>query len=456
MSYFKVLGFEKEPFSTSPDPNFFYLSREHEAVLSNLLIELRLRRGMSVVLGNVGTGKTTLSRKLIQELREREDFIFHIILNPSFENERLFLSSLIKNFEINATIASDASILDLRDTFERFLFQKGVAEAKTVVLVIDEAQKLNEGSLELLRIFLNYETNEFKLLQLILLGQLEFYSAIMNIPNFFDRISFKFTLNDKWSSNPAAFKDINVGDGVFSVCYNYPDETGKGSLTLWGLVDEERKINVNSAGAEVLSRLIQLILGLDETEAKAMAAAIVDWRDSDSALSETGEGAEDTYYFGLSLPYEAKDSAFEVLEELLLVKDMTSAAFERLGPYLTVFGNGRVNINTASGTVLMALGLDNPLAEKVLAFRRGRDETEATADDNVFESTDEIVPKLSEFYRLTANEIAQLSSVASSSLAVGSAYFLVRCEASLANRKNKRIVNSVINKSGAILSWSES
>ena len=70
-----------------------------------------------------------------------------------------------------------------------------MGENKTVTLIIDEAQKLSENSLEILRVLLNYETNEFKLLQLILLGQLELYSKIMKIPNFFDRISFKYTLN---------------------------------------------------------------------------------------------------------------------------------------------------------------------------------------------------------------------------------------------------------------------
>ena len=194
MSYFKVLGFEEEPFSTSPDPDFFYLSREHETALTNIMIELRLKRGLSVILGDVGTGKTTLSRKLIQELKEREDFIFHIILDPSFENETLFLTSLVKNFEINAFHPA-ATILDLRDALQHFLFQKGVTEDKTVTLIIDEAQKLNEDSLEILRLLLNYETNEFKLLQLVILGQVELYSKIMNIANFLDRISFKLTLN---------------------------------------------------------------------------------------------------------------------------------------------------------------------------------------------------------------------------------------------------------------------
>jgi general secretion pathway protein A len=155
-----------------------------------------LKRGLSVILGDVGTGKTTLSRKLIQELQERDDCILHIILDPTFENEEIFLTSLVRNFEINtAHLGVQPTVLDLRESLERFLFQKGVSENKTVTLIIDEAQKLNDTTLEILRVLLNYETNEFKLLQLVLLGQLELHSKILNIANFFDRISFKFTLN---------------------------------------------------------------------------------------------------------------------------------------------------------------------------------------------------------------------------------------------------------------------
>lgn len=194
MSYYKILGFNKEPFSTSPDPDFLFI-KEHEAALTNTLIELRLKRGLSVILGDVGTGKTTLSRKLIQELKERDDFIFNMILDPSFENERALVSSLARNFDIAVDDNKDATTQDLKDALERFLFQKGITENKTVVLIIDEAQKLNDMSLEVLRVFLNYETNEFKLLQLVLLGQMELHAKILSIPNFFDRISFKYTLN---------------------------------------------------------------------------------------------------------------------------------------------------------------------------------------------------------------------------------------------------------------------
>lgn len=189
MSYYKILGFQKEPFSTSPDPDFFYLSKAHDAALTSILIELRLKRGLGVILGDVGTGKTTLSRKLVQELKSREDCLFHIILDPSFDDPVLFLSYISKNFGI--PIAENASILSLREALERFLFQKAVIEGKTVILIVDEAQKLSDSSLENLRVLLNYETNEFKLLQLVLLGQLELQSKIKEIANFFDRISYK-------------------------------------------------------------------------------------------------------------------------------------------------------------------------------------------------------------------------------------------------------------------------
>jgi len=193
MSYYKVLGLEVEPFSTSPDPMFFYESGGHKLALTNLIIELRLRRGLSVILGDVGTGKTTLGRKLIQALSLREGFVFHIILDPTYEDERAFFSSLARTFGI--TIPADSNVSEIKESIQDFLFQKAGKENKTVVLIIDEAQKLSEISLEVLRVLLNYETNSAKLLQLIILGQLELHAKIVNIPNLIDRVSFKYTLN---------------------------------------------------------------------------------------------------------------------------------------------------------------------------------------------------------------------------------------------------------------------
>ena len=193
MSYFRILGLDREPFSTSPDPAFFYQSERHRAILANLLIEFRLHRGLSVVLGDVGTGKTTLGRKLIQMLRDREGFLFHLVLDPTYPSEDLFFTALIRALGIGVSVSSP-TLVDYREILERYLFQKGIREGQTVVLIIDEAHKLNALSLEALRILLNYETNEAKLLQLVLLGQMELLPLITGMPNLMDRVSLKSRL----------------------------------------------------------------------------------------------------------------------------------------------------------------------------------------------------------------------------------------------------------------------
>ncbi|MFH1846357.1 MAG: AAA family ATPase [Candidatus Omnitrophota bacterium] len=194
MYHYEVLGMEKEPFSTSPDPHFFFFSKEHKAALMRILIEIRLKRGLSVILGDVGTGKTTLCRKLMQMSKERSNLELHIILDPTFKNEDLFMEALINTFGININ-RETANILDYKQELKNFLFKKGVEQNKTIVLLIDEAQKLNAESLEVLRMLLNYETNDFKLLQLVLVGQMELLAQIKELKNFTDRISLKYILN---------------------------------------------------------------------------------------------------------------------------------------------------------------------------------------------------------------------------------------------------------------------
>jgi general secretion pathway protein A len=192
MSYYKIFGLEKEPFSTSPDPDFLYHAQGHNTALKRLEIAIRLHRGLSVILGDVGTGKTTLARKLLQVFQDENDFIFHMILDPGFKSEFQFLLYLVKIFNIMPICKST---LDFKEAIERYLFQKGVEENKTIVLIIDEGQKINLENLEVLRTLLNFETNESKLLQLVILAQVELLPRIKRINNFMERIALKYTLN---------------------------------------------------------------------------------------------------------------------------------------------------------------------------------------------------------------------------------------------------------------------
>ncbi len=193
MSYFRILGLEEEPFSTSPDPRFFFDSRNHKSVLANLMIDLRLKRGLSVVIGEVGTGKTTLGRKLIQMLRDREGFLFHLVLDPTYATEEEFLRSLIRTFQVPVT-ETERHSLGYKEALERYLFQTAAQAGETVVLIIDEAQKMDRKSLEILRMLLNYETNSHKLLQLVLLAQMELMPVLLDMPNLLDRISLRCVL----------------------------------------------------------------------------------------------------------------------------------------------------------------------------------------------------------------------------------------------------------------------
>ena len=192
MEYFELFGLKKEPFSLSPDPDFFYYSLHYTECLQRLEISIRLRRGLNLIIGDMGTGKTTISRILINKFNdERERFLFFLILDPSYKTEFQFLAALIRLFGIKT---KRRSTMDYKEALQEFLFKTGVEENKVVVLLVDEGQKLGSSQIEVLRNLLNFETNEYKLLQLVILAQLEFLDLINEHKNFFDRVNFSYTI----------------------------------------------------------------------------------------------------------------------------------------------------------------------------------------------------------------------------------------------------------------------
>ncbi|NUM80061.1 AAA family ATPase [bacterium] len=195
MNYQSVLfngSMRKNPFSISPDPQLFYFSRQHVECLQALESSIRLRSGMSVVLGGVGMGKTTVGRILIRLFQDKPEYIFRLILDPQFNSELEFLAHLSQLFEIKTKAQT---VLEYKEALQNFLYFKGINEKKIPVLIIDEGQKLSPAMMEIIRGLLNYETNEFKLLQVVILAQMEFTEQIRSMPNFMDRIAAAYVLD---------------------------------------------------------------------------------------------------------------------------------------------------------------------------------------------------------------------------------------------------------------------
>jgi hypothetical protein len=119
----------------------------------------------------------------------------------------------------------------------------------------------------------------------------------------------------------------------------------------------------------------------------------------------------DSYYQNLDSPYPMKESPFERLDELLLVKGMNAEKFRKLAAYLTIYGNGRVNINTASRTVLLALGLEAMVTDRILQARRGKDGLEATADDHIFLRSFDVAADVGKLVGLEEDSARQIDAL---------------------------------------------
>ena len=188
MDYYSVLNLNKEPFSNSPDPDFFYHSGEHVDCLQKLELSLLLRRGLNVIIGEVGTGKTTLCRQIIRRFSKRDEVDTHLILDPHFVDANEFLNTVAKMF-MDKKPPRSSNNWQVKEYIKQYLYRSGVDQNKTTILIIDEGQKIPIFCLEILREFLNYETNEFKLLQIVIFAQVEFEKTVQKLPNFADRIN---------------------------------------------------------------------------------------------------------------------------------------------------------------------------------------------------------------------------------------------------------------------------
>ena len=172
--YRDFFGLKEKPFNVTSDPNFLFFSRVHKEAFSHILYGIKEKKGFLEVTGEIGAGKTTLCRAILNQFDANTKTAF--IFNPNLPDLQL-LQCILEDFGIIVTQRSKAAMLR---QLNHFLIDE-LAKGNNVILVIDEAQNLKLATLEEIRMLSNLETNTEKLFQIILVGQPELKEK-MNSP----------------------------------------------------------------------------------------------------------------------------------------------------------------------------------------------------------------------------------------------------------------------------------
>jgi general secretion pathway protein A len=188
--YTKYFGFNEKPFTLTPNPRFIFLSKNHKEAFAHLLYGINNHYGFIELTGEVGTGKTTVLRTLLGQLTD-DNYRTALIFSPCLTGVEL-LCSIITEFGLDSTSEYANELLAV---LNRFLLEE-TAAGRTVVLVIDEAQNLQPDVLEQIRLISNLETENDKLIQIILAGQpeLELLLARPDLRQLNQRIAVRYKL----------------------------------------------------------------------------------------------------------------------------------------------------------------------------------------------------------------------------------------------------------------------
>jgi general secretion pathway protein A len=173
--YIDFFGLHEKPFNITPDPSFLYLSKKHQEALAHLTYGIKERKGFITITGEIGAGKTTLCRTLLNRIRK--DVRTAYILNSNITSDMQLLRMIIDDFGIKPSGKNKVALLK---AMNEFLIEQTMI-GNNVVIIIDEAQNLRPRVLEQIRMLSNLETDKEKLLQIIFVGQPEL-KDILNSP----------------------------------------------------------------------------------------------------------------------------------------------------------------------------------------------------------------------------------------------------------------------------------
>lgn len=204
--YNNYFGFREKPFKLVPNPEYLFLSKTHEIALAHLTFAAEQGDGFVVIIGEVGTGKTTLCRNYLESLDDQTDSAY--IFNPHLDTNEL-LAGICHEYGNRTQEKSTKALLDI---LNEFLITQNFAERK-VVLLIDEAQLLSTENLEMVRMLSNLETTKNKLLQIILVGQPELADKLetYELRQLAQRISLNYQITPLSAEDTAAYIQHRIG-----------------------------------------------------------------------------------------------------------------------------------------------------------------------------------------------------------------------------------------------------
>jgi type II secretory pathway predicted ATPase ExeA len=185
LRYYQHFGLQRDPFLDTSDPQFYLELPTVRRSIRRVLTAVNESRGLTVVIGPPGSGKTSLSSHIEQVLLGDDSVVMGKILDPGFANDVEFLLSIGRVFGLELKSRSSSV---LKNAIKNFLFDTAIVEKKTLVLLIDEAQNLTADGLETLRLLLNFQIPEKKLLNLVIFGEEELAQFIAGRENFSDRV----------------------------------------------------------------------------------------------------------------------------------------------------------------------------------------------------------------------------------------------------------------------------
>ncbi|MGD1971221.1 MAG: AAA family ATPase [Desulfobacterales bacterium] len=215
--YLEHWGLQKKPFGNVPSRDVFYRSPQHEEALRRLLYAIEHRKGVAMLTGEVGCGKTTVTKALSNHLG-RDQFQFEILSNPALQPTDLIKAILLR---LGDSSSDNGSKTVLLDRLQKLLVQNG-EQGICTVLAIDEAHVIsNQATLDELRMLLNIQSEDEFLITMVLLGQPPLLKNISDLQPLKERISIKFNLEPLDVENTLRYvvfrlKNAGASRGIFT------------------------------------------------------------------------------------------------------------------------------------------------------------------------------------------------------------------------------------------------